>query len=82
MRSTTAIRARGVAGRSICQRQSRRSIRRVGPRHREIRRIDDEQREQHGDHHVARDRDRRGQQTEQRQIGAHPADVDREERRR
>ena len=47
---------------------------------RQIGRVDDEQREQHGDQHVAGDGHGRRQHAEQRQIGAHAADVNGEER--
>ena len=50
------------------------------PSPQQIRRIDDEEREQHRDEHVAGDSHRRREQAEQREIGAHAADVNREQR--
>ena len=47
----------------------------------EVERIDQQQRDEAGHQHVAGDGDRRGEQPEQRAIGAHAADVNREERR-
>ena len=52
--------------------------RRSSPR--EIGRVDDEQREQHGDEHVAGDSHGGREHAKQRQVGAHAADVDGEER--
>ncbi len=53
--------------------------RRTAPQ--QVDRVDHEERDQHRDEHVAGDRDCRREQAEQRQIGAHAADVDGEQRR-
>jgi hypothetical protein len=45
-----------------------------------MRRIDDEKRDQHSDEHVAGNGHGRREHSEQGQIGAHAADVNREER--
>ena len=50
------------------------------PPPREIQRIDHEQRDHHGQRHVAQDGDPRRQQPQHRQIGPHAADVDRKQR--
>ena len=46
----------------------------------EVRRVDHEQREQHGDEHVAGNGHSGGDHRQQRQVGAHASQVDREER--